>query len=402
MEQGFSAVLVQYLRRNDFARKAVLAVLSAVGFIPSLFLYFAGVRFLRITAIGRIGHLAMEPDIFVRERILGLNKCRYGVIVSPPGTAANDCLLEYWRRYIIVVRSPFWARILVCVNRFPYLRYDVSQAAINETAPYLALQRAWGVRPALLELTEEHRRAGRAWLADMGVPADAEIICFHSREAGYSPSDDAMHEFRNCNIENYFPAVAELTGRGYWCIRMGDSTTRPIKPMNRVIDYAHFVPKADWMDVFLCASCKFFLGSSSGLLFLANVFGRPSGSANHAPLSTVLSFGANDVAIPKLIWSEKESRYLTFNEVFGSEIANFRFTQLYREHGIKVVENTAEDIRDLALEMLERVQGVARYGEEDEDLQRRFKALMRPGHFSYGGVTRVGRDFLRKYAHLLT
>jgi hypothetical protein len=26
---------------------------------------------------------------------------------------------------------------------------------------------------------------------------------------------------------------------------------------------------------------------------------------------------------------------------------------------------------------------------------------MRPGHYSYGGVTRLGRDFLRKYEHLL-
>lgn len=395
-------MIAERSRIREVARKAALIALSVFGFIPSLFLYLARVRFLRITALGRIGHLAMEPDIFVRERLLGLHNCRYGVIVSPPGMAANECLLEYWRRYIVVIRSPFWAGILACVNRFPYLRYDVSQAAINETAPYLSLQRAWGIRPPLLELTGKHRKNGRAWLAGMGVPADAEFVCFHSREAGYSPEDDAMHAFRNCDIQNYFPAVSELTRRGYWCIRMGDSTTRPIPSMERVIDLPRIKEREDWMDVFLCASCQFFLGSSSGLLFLANVFGRPSGSANHAPLSTVLSFGANDVAIPKLVWSEREARYLTFNEVFGSEIANFRFTRLYQDHQIKAVENTGEDIQGLALEMLERIQGRGLYTREDEELQQRFKALMRPGHFSYGGVTRVGRSFLRKYAHLLT
>jgi len=53
------------------------------------------------------------------------------------------------------------------------------------------------------------------------------------------------------------------------------------------------------------------------------------------------------------------------------------------------------------LEMLERLEGRTNYSQEDEELQRRFKVLMRPGHYSYGGISRIGRDFLRKYAHLL-
>jgi len=79
-------------------------------------------------------------------------------------------------------------------------------------------------------------------------------------------------------------------------------------------------------------------------------------------------------------------------------MGNFRFTALYREHRLQPVENTAEDIRDLALETLERSEGHALYVPEDEELQQRFRALMRPGHYSYGGINRIGRDFLRKYA----
>jgi hypothetical protein len=50
--------------------------------------------------------------------------------------------------------------------------------------------------------------------------------------------------------------------------------------------------------------------------------------------------------------------------------------------------------------MLERSQNRAVYTPQDEELQRRFKALLRPGHYSYGGINRIGRDFLRKYAYL--
>jgi putative glycosyltransferase (TIGR04372 family) len=263
------------------------------------------------------------------------------------------------------------------------------------------VQRAWGNRPALLALTEKHRREGQARLAEMGIPADAGLICFHCREGGYSPHDEHSHSFRNCSVENYLPAIAELTKRGFWCIRMGDPSMRRIQPMERVIDYAHSDARSDWMDVFLCASCRFFLGSASGLIYLASVFGKPAGSANHAPLSTVMAFYGNDIAIPKLVWSESEGRYLTFSEVFGSDAGNFRYADLYQAHHLKPVENTAEDIRELALEMLERSENRAVYTPEDEELQLRFKALMRPGHYGYGGINRIGRAFLRKYAYLL-
>jgi hypothetical protein len=66
-----------------------------------------------------------------------------------------------------------------------------------------------------------------------------------------------------------------------------------------------------------------------------------------------------------------------------------------------VDENTPDDIRDLVLEMLERTAGTVVYTEKDEALQRRFKQMMRPSHYSYGSVARVGRDFLRKYRRLL-
>jgi putative glycosyltransferase (TIGR04372 family) len=134
---------------------------------------------------------------------------------------------------------------------------------------------------------------------------------------------------------------------------------------------------------------------------LSSVFGRPVAAANQVPLSTVLAFGLNDIATPKLLWSEKESRYLDFREVFESDISNFRFTSLYQDHHIRAVENSPEDVLDLALEMLERIEGPYTYSPEDEALQVRVKSFMREGHFSFGGCNRVGRGFLRKYQHLL-
>jgi putative glycosyltransferase (TIGR04372 family) len=392
-----------WVRRNRPARLVALTLLVAILFLPSLALYAARFRLLRLNALGRIGHLAAEPDTFIKEGQLGLRAWYYGVILSPPGAAANDCLVDYWSRHVKVVRSPVWAWIWARFNPFPYLQYDLSRytLSINQTAPSIAIQRAWGDRPALLALDRDHQREGRARLAQLGLRPDAEFVCFHCREEGYSPVDEALHSFRNCTVENYLPAVTELARRGVWCIRMGDPSMRRLKPMEGVIDYAHLEIRSAWMDVFLCASCKFFLGSASGLSEVSTVFGRSCGMANQAPPSAVLKFGPNDVAIPKLLWSELSERYLDFPAIFDADVANFRFTNLFCEHRILVVENTPEDVRDLALEMLERSQGRAFYTQADDERQQRFRALMKPGHYSYGGVNRVGREFLRKYEYLL-
>lgn len=400
---GPLAALKQRLRAHPRLKGAMVAALLALFWPLSLPLYLARVRFLRFTAINRIGHLAAEPDLFIKEGLLGLRPRCFAVALCPPGTVANEALLDYWVPRLHVVRSPFWAALLSWLARFRYLQYDVGRytLAINETAPSVAVTAAWGARPALLELSERHRREGRARLAAHGVPADAELVCFHCREEGFSPGDEELHSFRNCDVGNYLAAAAELAKRGYWCVRMGDTSMRRLPPTAGILDYAHLDIRADWMDVFLCASCTIFIGSPSGLSEVSTVFGRPSAMANQAPLSTVLKFGYRDVATPKLLWSEAEGRHLGFGEIFASDVANFRFTNLYRERGLRLVENTGEEIRDLALEALERARGEVRYAPEDEQRQRRFRALMRPGHYSYGGATRVGRDFLRKYEPLL-
>ena len=47
--------------------------------------------------------------------------------------------------------------------------------------------------------------------------------------------------------------------------------------------------------------------------------------------------------------------------------------------------------------MLERTAGEFEVTAEDEALQQAFKGLLVPGHYSYGAMSRVGRDFLRRH-----
>ncbi|HZT79932.1 MAG TPA: TIGR04372 family glycosyltransferase [Gemmataceae bacterium] len=349
----------------------------------------------------RIGHLATEPDCYVKERRLGLHRHRLPVLFVPRGQVANPCLLDYWRRHFCVVTSPLACRLLGRLAAFPAIRHPVDgyMTAMHVSATYPEIQTAYRGRPPVLLLRGPHRAAGEARLRELGVPPGAWFVCVHCRESGFAPRD-TFQRFRDADIFNYLAAVRAIVERGGWCVRMGDPTMKPLPPAPGLIDYAHSPLRADWMDIFLCAACKFFLGCGSGLAPVATAFGVPCAITNQVPLAT-LPYGSEDVGIPKLFWCSRRRRYLTFPEVMRGPLANARFAHCYEEAGVAVVENTPEDIRDLALEVLARVEGTAVYTADDERRQRAFKALLRPGDYAYGAVARVGAAFLRKHEALL-
>ena len=60
----------------------------------------------------------------------------------------------------------------------------------------------------------------------------------------------------------------------------------PLAPSDRIVDYALSAEKSPWMDVFLCARGRFFLGGASGLQLVPLTFGVPCAVANAAPMGS--------------------------------------------------------------------------------------------------------------------
>ena len=408
---GYQAVLqfVQYVsgkieEKGIFyvSRKAlyeIMGLLIVVLLFP--FVRLSNVKFIPVH-IHAIGHLCIEPDFYIKEGILGLRPEYNSVIVAPKEKVANTHILNYWKQYIKIISSPMLCFFLEPLSRNRLTNYPVFHFSFSEnSAHYPEIQKQYYGRPALLTLSESDFQRGWTCLRDIGVPEGAWFICVHCREDGYLGNVDQTH--RNADINNYCLAMEAIVEQGGWVIRMGDPTMKPIRQMDHVIDYAHLDIKSDWMDVFLCAGCKFFLGSDSGLYAAASTFGVSVAIANCAPhMSGVLPFGTDAIGIPKLLWSDKEGRYLSFKEILGSSISKYWVDSLFSQAGLRPVENTPEDIRDLALEMLDRKAGRLSYTIEDELLQKRLKLLINPTHYSFGAMSRVGGEFLRKYEHLLS
>jgi len=390
-----------------FMRVVIARALYHLVFVPLSFalaplLRSARVRVLQIGLPQHIGHLTLEPDCYVKEGRAGLRPpARRTFLVCRRDRVVNTEVLRYWQRYFVVVTSPIAHDACRAMARRRGIGVDAQDyfSLVGATVRYPEIYRANKGLPPLLTPSESDDARGRAALERLGMPAGAWYVCVHCREAGFY--NDDQDDYRNASIANFAEAMAMITAAGGWCVRMGDPSMTPLAPAPHVIDYAHHPERGPWLDLFLVARARFFLGTSSGLLGVAAAFGVPSGLTNQAPMSVVLPLGENDVGIPKLVWDERAGRVLTFAEVLGSPAGNFRWDKPYREAGLRPLENDPQDIADLAREMLQRTAGEFEVTPEDEARQQAFKDLFVPGHYSYGAISRVGRDFLRRHRDLL-
>ena len=237
-------------------------------------------------------------------------------------------------------------------------------------------------------------------MCKLGIPANAWYVCLHCREQGYHRGED-MSNCRDANIDNYLLAMTTIVQKGGWCIRMGDPSMKKLPAMPGIIDYAHHPLRSSWLDIFLTSTCRFFLGSASGLAQVANVFGVPCATANQVPLSVVYNHGIRDVSIPKIYRRAKTQQLISFAQILSEPMGNYRHTLMFDAHGLALVENSPDEINDLAMEMLECVQGPVEYSETDVILQNRLRQMFGPQHYTFYSKGRIGRAFLRKYESLI-
>ncbi len=383
------------------SRPVVKSVLWLALLPLTAVLHVAGYRRLPVLT-ERIGHLAAEVDSFLKERALGALPRRKYFITAPARRVANAWLLRYWAREVPVVSHPVPCFLLDSMSRWELMRSSVREYVLrlNQTAAAYRIASMWGERPSLLTLTDEDKEWGGEVLRELGVPRDGWFVAVHVREGGYSTADEEVHRHRNASIEAALPAMRCIVQRGGYCIRMGDPGMAPLSKEQGIVDYARHAAKSARMDIYLCARTRFFLGNSSGLAFVSAAFGVPSALANMTPFST---FGLlpRDLSIPKLLWSEREARFLRFDEALASPANNYRYAAFYEAAGLRPVENSAEDIAALVEEMMDVMEGRTAYSPLDRARQDACRALLRPGHYSYGTCAHIAASFLRAHSDLL-
>ncbi len=360
------------------------------------------IGFRRVTVFtDRIGHLAAEFDCFKKMELLGLLPKRRWFFLAPKKRVANCHLLSYWQEHFQIFVNPALCGFLRILSLRYFMVYCIDDFILTNSgaARYYQINSAWGVQKPVLSLRESDRNYLEELLRELGIPEGGWYVCFHNREAGYSPIDEIIHSHRNTAIEDMVPAMQYVIESGGWCVRMGDPSMSQGPAIKGVVDYAHSYLRSPRGDVVLAAGAKYFVGNSSGIWILSSIFGVPCALANMIPVST-LGYSPFDLSIPKLLREISSGNYLKYPYIFSQQMADYRDPIQYEDAGVMPVANTPDEILDLVKEMHERIFDFVESTELEERLKRLYSTLFKKKNYGYGAGGSIGKAFVQKHNHL--
>jgi len=199
----------------------------------------------------------------------------------------------------------------------------------------------------ILRLPEKDEANCLSTLKLMGYDEARWICALHIRETE-NPN------LRNAAPDSYQEAIDEVYKKGGICIRIGELRSKNALKKN-VIDLSSLDKDTrKVLDIYVIANCKFYIGTNSGPSFLATAFQKPIFFTNWWPVIRPTHFEKNLVT-PKQVIDIKTGRRLLFDNSMYSKIGLSEDINIQRRYGIKVVDNSQQDIKDGVVQLFDEV-----------------------------------------------
>lgn len=352
-----------------------------------------------------IGHLGII-DYVVKLGILEGRRPEDTILYVPRGIpVANRFLMQQIATHLRLVEDP--ADLPFPAGAVQALHYDLFAPRLSDrtTSHYWKVagevHAVWHRegRAPLFKYSNEMSELGWARLQKAGIPNGAWFVVLHVREREPDGRASNINAARNAEISTYFPAIAEITRRGGWVIRIGDPSMTVLPAIPNVLDYCHSQIRADWMDIFILASCRFLIGTNSGPAFVPSIYGVPQVLTNWWPIGE-RPWQPRDIFIPKLLRRISDDRYLGLAEMLSSPFGWCYSRRYLAQHGdVRVENNDAEMIRAGVAEMLDRLDGRPSLEPQLAQLRARADHLYKSNDLAGSG--QLAAEFLRRHADLI-
>ena len=332
----------QRLYRRLLLFPAVLVV-GIVRWIAPLFL----VRF-GIVHSSRIGHFASNVEIYLGERELGLHpKGRFGGvdIWFYDQQVCNRQLSKMVRRKLLVGPSVFTRCVYIVNLTFQGAAKHICASANMDRDIHDTLHKT----PQHIQFTDAELRRGMKTMRDWGVMPGDKWVCLVARDSTYLP-ELKYHNYRDVSIKTYRKTAMMLSVHGYHVFRMGAKVAEPLGvPHPLIHDYAANGTRSDFMDIYLGAHCAFCVSTPCGIDAIPMIFRRPMCFINMVPVE-YLSTWKRGIAIWKHHY--KDGKHMSLKEIFESGAGKFQRAEEFIGAGIKLVDNSSEEIYDAVSEMV--------------------------------------------------
>jgi putative glycosyltransferase (TIGR04372 family) len=311
----------------------------------------------------RIGHLAeismhfsCTHDLYENKRILNL----FFLSCAP----ANTFFLKLIKRKLHIYR---FVQFIYKANL--YLPGSAIFYNVDESGLYANYEKLTRDTQNLRKKTKQafpfsvaEDICGNSFLKKMGC-SNNKYVCLNIRDSAYLEQtfpnrDNSYHDYRDSDCQSYALAVNELISRGYFVIRMGSLVKdKMLIDSDQFLDYPFCELSSDFLDIWLMANCTFCISTSSGLDSVADIYRRPIAYVNALPFGDFNSSNPKTIWMPKTI-VDKNNQAIPLEDIITSGIISFHESEDLNKYDWHEVDNTDEEICEVAKEIEEKVAGI--------------------------------------------
>ena len=361
---------IQLLCLNDLSDPFQFEAMQEYGNIKKNFLKESGAEEMNVefipysTFYGSLGNYYSFETLINANEIGIRDKKKIFSVLYPDKNFTNPTLIKYFKDYVNFINLED-----LSLNQLSFFETIQTELGIclslkNETVhmdiAHNRCQKAISdkkIKFPKLNLKEEDKIAGEIFLRKMGLPKDAWYVCLHVREPGYKfdLKNQTTDGLRNSNPQNYLKAVERITQEGGYVFRIGTNNSSKFEKKKNLIDYAHSPLRTDQLDIFLLATCKFMIATSSGPQRIPSSFGVPVIFTNNLLLPPYFSLKEEDLYLPRLIKHKQTGKNLTLEEMTSFPVNLYRSQVMFDGAGLKYEEASSDDIDHVVNEMLNRI-----------------------------------------------
>ena len=325
----------------------------------------------------RIGHFVRNMDLYLTNQ---KKNDRYIDLFCEGKVISNYYFLKMLKKKITIIPYFFSSKLLrlhLFLTKY-FKALEIHTLDINTIEHEYDYNNSIYKSKCFYTFNKEEIDKGKSFLRKLNLQDNEKYVCLCIRDSSYLkkffPNKDyTYHDYRDHNIENFYLAANKLTELGYKVLRMGKTAEKKFDNGNKmIIDYASLDVNDDFYDFYLFANCEFVISTATGLDALGVLFRKPLLTClSHFPFFETHS---NKILnINRHHFSKKLNRNLKLSEMadfFKNKNLNIGLAENFLNQEIVFKDNTPEEWRDAALELIDRINNSPI--KNDAEIQKKF------------------------------
>lgn len=273
--------------------------------------------------------------------------------------ATNETLFEYFKNYLVVTddlkKISSENLIVEKLNCHLGSAIEIDGNFLQPSiAQNIIIKKNEEKKIKLFHLKKEHYIKGENYLNKVGLKKNSWYVTLHVRDKNYRLFEK-NENFRNADIKDYIPAINEIVNAGGFVFRVGHVGSNQLPKIKGLIDYANSEDKSEILDIFLGATSKFCIATSSGYYIIPSFFSVPILMTNCPQHSVFFELTSNDIYLPRIFKSSIDNKMIKITKLFQPPYNNLFSDKLFDQLNLDVVKNTHNEIRLATKEIIDRL-----------------------------------------------